>query len=46
MKNSMSTLFLIFAIIYLISPLDAVPGPIDDAILLLLAMKCKNENDD
>ncbi len=46
MKKSTSTLFLIFAIIYFISPLDAAPGIIDDVVLLMLALMSKKDSDD
>ena len=30
-------IFIAFVIFYIISPIDAMPGPIDDLIVLLLA---------
>ena len=37
MENSaMKTVLLILLIIYILSPVDAVPGPVDDLILLFL----------
>lgn len=39
MDNSvMRTLLLILLILYIVSPVDALPGPIDDLILLIAFM--------
>ena len=35
MDNSMDKLFLFFVILYFISPIDFVPGPVDDVLLAL-----------
>lgn len=35
MGNFMKVILMILLIVYVISPVDAVPGPIDDAILAL-----------
>ncbi len=36
MENSaMKTVLLILLILYVLSPVDAVPGPVDDLILLI-----------
>ncbi|MBR4607389.1 MAG: hypothetical protein IKO41_14335 [Lachnospiraceae bacterium] len=36
MNNSMKAVLLIFVIFYIVSPVDACPGPIDDIIVTLL----------
>jgi uncharacterized membrane protein YkvA (DUF1232 family) len=37
MKNNiLKTIILLFVILYVVSPVDAVPGPIDDIIVLLM----------
>ncbi len=41
-KSTLRSLFLIAAIIYIISPLDATPGPIDDFLVLLLSLVARN----
>lgn len=40
-----NTLILILVIIYVLSPVDLVPGPIDDIILVLLTMKGRSDDD-
>lgn len=35
-KNPMNILVLIILLIYVISPVDALPGPVDDTLLCLL----------
>ena len=39
-------LFLLFAILYVISPIDAVPGPIDDIIVVGLPLLFNRISDD
>lgn len=41
-------LLTLFLIVYIVSPIDAMPGPIDDAVVLLLglAMRKKLSDDD
>lgn len=39
--NIMSTLVLLFAILYLISPVDGCPGPIDDLIVIMMALAAR-----
>ena len=34
----MRTLILIFMIVYILSPVDAYPGPIDDIVVLIIGM--------
>ncbi len=37
MKNNiLKTIILLFVILYVVSPVDAVPSPIDDIIVLLM----------
>lgn len=37
MKNNiLKTLILLFVLLYAVSPVDAVPGPIDDVIVSLI----------
>ena len=39
-------MLIILMILYIISPIDFVPGPIDDVIVLLLAIAArKNQNE-
>jgi len=35
-NGAMRALVLIFLILYIVSPVDAVPGPVDDLLLLIL----------
>ena len=35
-NNALSILLLVALILYVVSPVDAVPGPIDDVILLVM----------
>ena len=35
-NGAMRALVLIFLILYIVSPVDAVPGPVDDLILFFL----------
>ena len=43
MNNSMKTLILVVVLVYVISPIDAVPGPIDDVIVALLGMAARKQ---
>lgn len=37
MKNNiLKTLILLFVLLYVVSPVDAVPGPIDDVIVSII----------
>lgn len=38
MNDVMKGMLIIFVIIYVISPIDFVPGPIDDFIVILLGL--------
>lgn len=41
MNESMRVLILMFMLLYLLSPVDAMPGPIDDIIVLYLGSKMR-----
>ena len=41
MNDLMKTLILVVVLVYVISPIDAVPGPIDDVIVALLGMAAR-----
>ena len=36
MNNSTKVLFLTMAVLYIISPIDGCPGPLDDIIVMIL----------
>ncbi len=38
MTDSMKSLLLILMILYVLSPVDLCPGPIDDAIIVLMTL--------
>ena len=38
MDKTMKGMLMILAILYVISPLDACPGPIDDILLIMFAL--------
>ena len=38
MQNMIKFLMLIFTLIYVVSPVDACPGPIDDFLVMAMAM--------
>ena len=38
MSNGLRTMVILFVLLYVLSPVDAAPGPIDDAIVMLLGM--------
>ena len=38
MSGVMKGMFLVLMILYIVSPLDACPGPVDDIIVLLICM--------
>ena len=44
MKNGMKGLVLVFVILYVISPIDICPGPIDDILLMVMAMGVQRRN--
>ena len=39
MSGTMKLILLVLLVIYVVSPVDLVPGPIDDAILCLMYAK-------
>lgn len=41
MNDVMKGMMIILMILYVISPIDACPGPIDDFIVILLCMAAK-----
>ena len=43
MNQITKILMLVFMIIYVASPLDACPGPIDDVIVLLLSLAAQRK---
>lgn len=44
MNNFGKFLLTVFIILYVISPVDACPGPIDDIIVILIGMAMKKED--
>lgn len=45
MNNFGKFLLTIFMIIYVVSPIDAYPGPFDDIIVILITMALKKGGD-
>ena len=43
MNKITKLLVLIFMLVYVVSPLDACPGPIDDLIILLLSIAAQRK---
>ena len=43
MDDFMRAAILIFMIIYLVSPIDACPGPLDDALVILIGMALRRQ---
>jgi uncharacterized membrane protein YkvA (DUF1232 family) len=41
MNNFIKMLILVAVLLYVISPIDAVPGPIDDVIVTLLGLAAR-----
>ena len=41
MNQIVKVLIFVFMIIYVVSPIDACPGPIDDMIVILLSMAAR-----
>lgn len=41
MNDFMKTLILVVVLLYIVSPIDAVPGPIDDVIVALLGIAAR-----
>ena len=44
MDGVMKGMLLVLMILYLISPLDACPGPIDDILVLMIGMAAQRKN--
>ena len=40
-KSFLKIMLMVLVILYVISPIDAMPGPIDDVIVLLLGFAAK-----
>lgn len=40
-NNTLRTLLLIFLILYIASPIDACPGPIDDVIIAVMGIAAR-----
>lgn len=40
-NNAFSIVLLVVVFLYVVSPLDLVPGPIDDVVLMLMCMRAK-----
>ena len=38
MNQTMKILLAIFMVVYVVSPIDAMPGPMDDLIMILLSI--------
>ncbi|MDO4990763.1 MAG: hypothetical protein Q4E45_09695 [Eubacteriales bacterium] len=43
MDDFMRAAILIFMILYLVSPIDACPGPLDDAVIILIGMALRRQ---
>lgn len=43
MDDFMRAAILIFMILYLVLPIDACPGPIDDAVVILIRMALRRQ---
>ena len=43
-KSFLKIMLMVLVILYVISPIDAMPGPIDDVIVLLLGFAAKKES--
>ena len=43
MDDFMRAAILIFMILYLVSPIDACPGPLDDAVVILIGMVLRRQ---
>ncbi len=46
MSDVMKGMLLMLMILYVISPLDGCPGPIDDVIVVMLGMAARNRIDE
>jgi len=43
MDDFMRAAILIFMILYLVSPIDACPGPLDDTVVILIGMALRRQ---
>lgn len=43
MNDVMKSMLIILVVIYVISPIDFVPGPVDDFIVILLGLASQKE---
>lgn len=46
MSNGLRTLVILFVLLYVLSPVDAAPGPIDDVIVMLLGMNAFKDKEE
>ena len=46
MNNFGKFLLMLFMILYVVSPVDACPGPIDDIVVVILALAMKKGGDE
>ena len=46
MKKTGKMMLMMILLIYVLSPVDAVPGPIDDIVLIFLALGFLKDDDD
>lgn len=44
MSDSSKFILLILVVLYIVSPVDFCPGPIDDAIVLLIGLAAKKKS--
>ncbi len=44
MNRAMKVMLLVLAVLYWISPVDACPGPIDDILLMVLAILAQSRS--
>ena len=42
-NNTLRTLLLVFMILYIVSPIDACPGPIDDIIVAVMGVAARKK---
>ena len=43
MNKITKVLLLVFVVLYVVSPVDAVPGPVDDLIVVLLSIAAQRK---
>ena len=46
MNDTMKGMLLLLALLYVISPVDLAPGPVDDVIVLVLTVAAQKSGDD